>query len=116
MSHRANILPDNIDMEAYAKAINQSNMEQKPLRQSWKETLGKEPDMAVMDKMTGGMRMCALCGVKADAIADWWLSTLKERIEGMKYDESKHKYAMGWELGKEIGYNKALENVKALLN
>ncbi len=98
------------------------------MREAWIREFGNPP--LILDELTKGMSRCALCGINADAIADYWLKVLSsekekwirgeiERLEGMKikgggnikldYANGK-SYEVEAESDREIFYNQAIED------
>ena len=49
------------------------------LKKEWIKDFGNPPLM--LEELTKGMSRCALCGIKAEQVADWWLAKLENEKE-----------------------------------
>lgn len=57
------------------------------LREEWIKDFGNPPLM--LEELTKGMSRCALCGIKAEQIADWWLNKFNQKLKEIEQEIEK---------------------------
>lgn len=88
------------------------------IREEWNEAFEPEvPEMlkGVEVKNADGSYSCITCGIKRDAIADWWLEKLQSREEWLKGEIEGLRDMFEAKVNREP-YNIALDDVLSLIN